>query len=360
MVRTAKGKKMDIDLISKIKETLQKKRLVYFSGNRMDYDPELIFFSHAEYDILARELYMAFCRKQYSKKDFLRKISKGIYRWLENYDLPKKISKAISKNVTNRLWKLPVQKLSPLSETEIRDIKIELRQKFRSHCCPELDCTDNASRRYFFRSPVVYVREINAYVLTNFRKYIHDEKKDEYRLDEAIEYEILDYCPFCGENLLNLRISDDRAIIEDAIKKWRDGAECKLDEGDSYITQVSFYGVNAYDSFGFISDVLAKKYSCFDDKYGVDDKGVLRKGGNFITVPKLFKLAQSCDWFKYCDTDPLEIDRENIQDYFSKKFEIKSAFSDDEILSLSSVLMEILWNMFHASETFDELLENKI
>lgn len=71
---------------------------------------------------------------------------------------------------TNRLWKLPVQKLSPLSETEIRDIKIELRQKFRSHCCPDLDCTDNASRRYFFRSVIVYVREINAYVLTNCRK----------------------------------------------------------------------------------------------------------------------------------------------------------------------------------------------
>lgn len=347
-------------MIDKISEVLRKAGLSYFSEDQINYDPELQFFTHAEYDILARELYMYFCTKKLNKKEFLKKVGKNIYRWFENSSLSGDTIKRRAKKAAMELWKLNPNELGPLSEAERRSIEIELRQKFRRHCCSDLDCTDNASRRYFFRSPIVYVREINAYVLTNFRKYIHDEKKDEYRLDETIEYEILDYCPFCGKNLLNLRISDDNAIIEDAIKKWRDGAECKLDEGDSYIAQISFYGVNAYDSFWFISDVLAKKYSCFDDKYGVDDKGVLRRGGIFITVPKLFKLAQLRNWFRYCDPDPLEIDGEDIQNYFLKKFETKSAFSDDEISSLTYILNEILWNMFHESETFDELLENKI
>ena len=350
---------MDI-MINKISDVLKKTELSYFSEDQISYDPELQFFAHAEYDILAREFYMHFCTKKLSKKEFLKKAGRGIHRWFKNSVLPSNVVKRRAKKAANGLWKLNPNELKPLSEEEIRSIKIELRQKFRRHCCPELDCTDNASRRYFFRSPIVYVREINAYVLTNFRKYIHDEQKDEYRLDETIEYELLDYCPFCGENLRDLRISDDKAIIEDAINKWRNAAECKLDEENSYIEQMSFCGINAYDSFWFVSSILAKKYSCFDDKYGVDDKGILRNGANFITVPKLFKLAQLRDWFKYCDTDTLEINEEEVPDYFFEKFKTKSEFSEDEIFSLTRILNDILWNMFHAPETFDELLENKI
>ena len=128
---------MNINFINRIQDALQQKKLVYFSEGRMNYDPELCFFSHANYDILARQLYLSFCRKKLNKKDFLKKISRGIYHWFKDIDMPNRLVKAKSKSATYKLWKLQPQNLFPLSDEEIRDIKIELHQKFRSHCCAE-------------------------------------------------------------------------------------------------------------------------------------------------------------------------------------------------------------------------------
>lgn len=351
---------MDNGFIERIRNTLQQKKLVRFSDYQMNYDPELKFFSHANYDILARELYLTFCSKKLNKRDFFRKISKEIYEWLKDISLPNGIVKAQAKNITYRLWELEPWRLSKLSESEIRDIKIELHQKFRRHCCPELDCTDNATRRYFFRSPIVYVREINTFVLTNYRKYIHDEQNDEYKLDETIKYEVLDYCPFCGEKLSEVRIPSDSSdkLIREAIRKWRDAAECKQD-ADSYIQPLTFYGINAYDSFWFIAKLLSEKYSIFDDKYGVNENGVLCKNAGFITVSKLFDLAERYELTKYFDCSSLGISREEVITYFKKKFTERIRLSDNEKMELASLLSDIFWDMYHEPKYFDELWENR-
>lgn len=351
---------MDYSFIEQIRNVLQQKKLVHFSDYQMNYDPELKFFSHANYDILARELYLTFCRKKLNKRDFFRKISRGVYDWLKDINLPNNLVKAKAKNATYRLWKLQPWRLSALSESEVRDIKIELHQKFRRHCCPELDCSDNATRRYFFRSPIVYVQKINTFVLTNYRKYIYDEKNDEYKLDETIKYEVLNYCPFCGEKLSDVRILSDNSdkLIRKAIQKWRDAAECKQDTDVSYIQTLTFYGINAYDSFWFIAKLLSEKYSVFDDKYGVDKNGVLRKNADFITVPKLFYLAERHELTKYFDCDSLGISKEEVITYFNKKFTERISLSDDEKMELANLLSDIFWDMYHEPKYFDELLEN--
>ena len=353
---------MDKSLLNKIRDILQRKRLVYFSERRIDYDPEYRFFSHANYEILARQLYMAFGKRRLNKKDFLKKFSKGIYNWFKDIDMPNNLVKFKSKNATNKLWKLTRGGVQPLSDDEITSIKAELTQKFRNHCCSELDSTDNASRRYFFRSPIVYIRELNTYVLTNCRKYIYNQEKDEYRLDNIIKYKILDYCPFCGEDLRCLRIPNDNRdeVIKDAINKWRDAGEALVDDGENYIQQMTFYGINCYDSFYFISSVLASRCSRFDDSYGVDENGVMHSGAKFITVKKMFKLADKYALLKYFDADPLTIDAREIPEYFHKKFTEKDEFSNDDVMVLTQALQDIFWTMYHQPKYFDELLENNL
>ena len=357
-----RDRSMDKSLLNKIRDILRRKRLVYFSEGRMNYDPEYRFFSHANYEILARQLYMSFGKRKLNKKDFLKKLSKGIYDWFKDIDMPNNLVKFKSKNTTNKLWKLTRGGVQPLSNDEITEIKIELRQKFRRHCCSELDCTDNDFRRYFCRLPIVYVRELNTYVLTNCRKYIYNKEKDEYRLDNTIKYEILDYCPFCGEDLRCLRISNSNEdeIIKAAINKWRDAGEALADDGESYIQQKTFYGINCYDSFYFISNVLASKYSRFDDNYGVDETGVMYPGAKFITVEKMFKLADEYDLLKYFDADPLTIDAREIPEYFHKKFMEKNEFSNDDVMVLTQALQDVFWTMYHQPEYFNELLENNL
>ena len=362
VIDNTKGEYMNHSLITKIGDILRKKQLVYFSERRIDYDPECKFFSHANYEILARQLYMGFGKRKLNKKDFLKKFSKGIYDWFKDIDMPNNLVKFKSKNATNKLWKLTRGGVQPLSNDEMTKIKAELTQKFRKHCCSELDCTDNASRRYFFRSPIVYIRELNTYVLTNCRKYIYNQEKDEYRLDNAIKYEILDYCPFCGEDLRCLRVpnSNEDEIIKAAINKWRDAGEELWDDDESYITQMTFYGINCYDSFYFISSILASKYSHFDGDYGVDETGVMHPGAKFITVEKMFKLADKYDLLKYFDADPLMIDAREIPEYFHKKFTEKNGFSNDDVMVLTQALQDIFWTMYHQPKYFDELLENDL
>ena len=353
---------MDESLINRIGDVLRKKQLVYFTERRMDYDPEYRFFSYANYEILARELYMAFGRRKLNKKDFLKKLSKGIYGRFKDIDMPNRLVKFKSKNATNKLWELTKGQVQPLSDDEITKIQIELRQKFRRHCCNDLDCTDNDSRRYFCKSPIVYVRELNTYVLTNYRKYIYNREKDEYRLDDTIKYEILDYCPFCGCDLRSLRISKDNEyeVIKSAINKWRDFPETLLDNNESQVTQITFHGINCYDSICFISNILASKYSHFDNNYGIDETGVVCPGAKFITVKKLFELADKYDLLQYFDTYPLKIDAHEIPEYFNKKFVKKNEFSNDEVMVLTQALQDIFWTMYHQPKYFDELSENDL
>lgn len=168
---------------------------------------------------------------------------------------------------------------------------------------------------------------------------------------------LLDYCPFCGEKLYDLRINNTQAdeLIKNAIQKWRDGAECKLDNNESYTEQMTFYGVNTYDSFNFIANKLSEKYAGFNDKYGVDEDGVLRKNATFITVPKLFALAQNHDLLRYYDPYTDLIDKEQIPEYFIEKFQKKINFPDEDIRELSNLLNDIFWDMYHTPQYFDEL-----
>ena len=353
---------MDKSLLDKIRDVLQRKRLVYFSERRIDYDPECKFFSHSYYEVIARCLYGAFGKRGLNKKAFLKKVSKRIYNQLKDMEMSNKLVKFKSKNAANQLSRIPRECVKPLSDAEITKIKAELTQKFRNHCCPDLDYADNDSRRYFCRLPIIYVRELNTYVLTNCRKYIHNQEKDEYRLDNTIKYEILDYCPFCGEDLRCLRIPNDNRdeIIKDAINKWRDFPEALLDDNESSVTQITFYGINFYDSIEFISNVLALKYSRFDDSYGVDETGVMYPGAKFITVKKMFKLADKYALLKYFDADPLTIDAREIPEYFHKKFTEKDEFSNDDVMVLTQALQDIFWTMYHQPKYFDELLENDL
>lgn len=351
---------MDIKFINAIKSELEREKLSYFSEYSLSYTPENWFFLHSYYEILARELYIYLCQTKLNKKDFIKKITQAIYDWFKDIELSNKIIKAKAKRAANHLWKIIPDKLEVLSNDDIITIKVELCQKFRHHCCSELNCTDNASRRYFFRSPIVYVRAINTYVITNYRKYVYDEEHDEYFLDETITYELLDYCPFCGADLKELRRSteNDQKIIEDAIIKWRDAGECLVDDGESYIQTMTFYGMNAYDSFHFISKVLATKYSQFDDEYGVDKNGRLRRSAGFINIKKLFHLAHEHNILRYFDPYPLQVERSQVCNYFVEKFNKRENFSEDDIITLICLLDSVFWDMFHNPSYFDELVEN--
>jgi predicted transcriptional regulator len=177
-------------------------------------------------------------------------------------------------------------------------------------------------------------------------------------------YKILDFCPFCGTDLKRDRIKtkkNNKHILK-YIKMWRDEGIGKI---GPYRTKckITRYGINCYDSYNEISEILAKKYLEYDNSFGVDSSGSVYSGANFITVEKLLKLAMKHEFYKlfdyidWCDDD-VKISNDEIVDYFFHNFSQKKQFKKDDFEILKSILVDIFWNMFHSPECFDELLEN--
>lgn len=366
---------MNIELVDEISNLLKRDwKMVFYTDYALSYSPDLAFNLKHDYDILARQILLYCCEKNYNQRQFIETISSFLYtqaKWYAGYwhreyrDQPVYfyVSKFLCRKVARLIYSLTIKNdLSAISSPKIR---IELAQKYRSHCCSELECTDNAEKRYFFRSRVVYIREANTYVLTNLRKYEYDSKNDLYYLNNKIHYMILDYCPFCGANLKKVRIENklNQKLIENAISKWRDGAVGLLDEGEEEFHKMTYYGINCYDSYWFISGILSQKYAVHE-KWGADVGGNISNKGRFITVDKLLNLASKNDlYLMVCEyTNELGISDssfDSLRKYFEDKFDKHIAFSKKEIDVLRSVLFDIMWSMWHQPEYFDELLEGE-
>ena len=346
-----------------LKELLSDKwGLVRYSESVLSYEPELSFNSWADYEIYAREIWLYFVRKRPSKKKFVENLSRNLCRFRKSYDTNRPGLKQKCNHVAKLLWTTIAQfDFSSVTDKNINAIEIELRQKFRSHCCAELSCTDNASRRYFFRSRIVYVREINTYVLTNLRKYIPFGMGAEYKMDQDIYYKILNYCPFCGCCLKHLRLEnpDKEKLIRDTILQWRDCGLGLLDNGEVEEHRLSYYGVNVYDSRRFVSETLTDKYAAFDKSFGVNADGTITANFPFITVEKLFDLYEAHRLFDYFDCDIGGVDNYKFPSYCRKKFENRETFSESEKLNLSYFVGEMLIAMYHTPNYFDELIRGQ-
>lgn len=368
---------MNIELVDKISNLLKEKwKMVFYTDYTLSYSPELVFNLKYDYDILARQILLYCCEKNYNQRQFIKDISSFLYtqsKWYAGYwhrgcgDQP--VYFYVSKYLCRKVARLIHNNLTPKDELltiSSKEIRIELAQKYRSHCCSELECTDNAERRYFFRSRIIYIREANAYVLTNLRKYRYDSEKNLYYLTPDIHYKILDYCPFCGNNLKNVRIEDklNQKLIEDTISKWRDGAVGLLDDGKEEFHKITYYGINCYDSYGFISSILSKKYA-IHEKWGVDVGGNISENGRFITVDKLFNLVSKNDlYIMVCEyIDELGISDSSfisLMEYFEDKFNKRIVLNEKEIGVLRGILFDIMWSMWHYPEYFDRLLEGEM
>ena len=333
--------------------------LVGYSDYDKSYDPELRFFEHEDYAIYAMQIWLYLVQKRPDKKKFLQTLTHNLKIFKKSYDTNRPGLSLRCTHVAKLLWNACRNfDLSVFDKYDVRDTEIELQRNYRTHCCDELSCTDNASRRYFFRSRVVYIREINTYVLTNLRKYKYLETNDEYVMDQTIYYEILDYCPFCGCNLKELRIEhmNSDELIKDAILKWRDCGIELMDDNEEKEHFLSYYGVNIYDSERFISEILSKKYANFDNEYGVDVTGKLTSKNPFITVEKLFELCENHDLYSYFDYELEGIDGHEFPEYCRKKFQKREPFTEDEKLNLTWFVGEMIIAMCHNPEYFDELL----
>lgn len=351
---------MDVDLIEKFSKVLKEKWVeTCYSDEDISRNAELPFFERMDCKILARKIWLYLQRKHPTKRDFIKTVSRNLYNKSKKYDILQYGLKKVCKHVANVLSKIPNKADLELgNEQNIIDVEIELRQKYRTHCCEDLDCTDNAERDDFCNSRIVYIREINAYAFVNLRKYTYDPKLDEYELDQTIKYELIDYCPFCGNNLKAIRIHSDKEqeLIIDAINKWRNCGIAFQGEGEFQEDPITYYGINFYDSIDKIVDILVDKYAQFCSKYGIDENGKLSSKGVFITVEKLFKLYEKHDiysnwWFfiNRPDSQTTEIE------YFKNKIQDKLEFTEDEKFELGFILHDVFVKLFHKPQYFEEL-----
>lgn len=326
---------MEMDLIEKFEKVLSNKWVdVCYSDYDISWNSELLFYQKVNYRILAMEIWLYLMRNCPAKRNFIKKVSKNLYKECKRYDIPQYGLKRICKRVARMLQKLlAMSDFQGSKENCINDIEIELCQKYRIHCCSDLNCSDNAERRYFYRSPIVYVREINTYVLVNLRKYLHDDQNDSYKLNQDIKYELLDYCPFCGHNLKKLRVKSDneQELIIAAIKRWRDCGIGFRGEGETYDDPITQYGINFYDSLFNIAKILANKYINFCDKFGVDENGIISPNGTFVTVEKLFDLCERHSLYRYLDSSNIpNMKPQNFIRHLREKFRSRDNFSEDE------------------------------
>lgn len=353
----------NIDLIGKIKFCLENKwGMVYYSDSLLEWYPEYHFNLYADYDIWARRIWLYLMKKP-DKSKFVKNMSECINGCLRSYKSPCKGKKRRTKLVLRKIYDLVTDDDFKYAEDQyIQAVRRELRQKYRSHCCGNLDDTDNAERRYFFRHMIVYVREINAYVLTNKRRYVYNSEKDEYTLNQDLFYEILDYCPFCGCDLKSIRLENERSheLIIEAINKWRDcGEGIVVDEKTEY--KITNFNVNLYDSHDFIGEILTEKYVNFDNEYGVDHNGNINKHGNFITVDKILDLRDKYDiygQFYVCNEnyDILQtLKNGEISKYVRQKFRNRETFSQEEARELCCFLTDFMHDMYHNPERYEEL-----
>ena len=214
-------------------------------------------------------------------------------------------------------------------------------------CCKTLSESKYKTRRYFARLNIVYVKKLQAFVLTNKRRYIYVPEIDTYMLEQSLKYKILDYCPFCGASLKEHRVEHQQStpLIFEAIKKWRD-------EPTSPYAKVRLE-FNCYDCFRGIAKVLADKYTNFDSSYGADYLGNVYKGANFITLEKIFKLINKCE-AHYC----YEGERSNFIDYYTDAFSQQVCIPDEDKTELVSLIDTFLWLVFHNEKNlYNELIK---
>ena len=123
--------------------------------------------------------------------------------------------------------------------------------------------------------------------------------------------------------------------------------EVKSDQKLSWQTS---YKSSVYECFLFTAHVLSEKYGIFDDKYGVDKNGIVRKDADLITVSKLFDWAERHDW------SLLGIPNKEVIRYFKNKFNKKINLSDNEKMELTSFLSHIFWEIHSEPTYFEKLL----
>ena len=203
-------------------------------------------------------------------------------------------------------------------------------------CCKTLLESKHKTRRYFARLNIVYVKKLQAFVLTNKRRYIQAPEIDTYMLEQSLKYKILDYCPFCGASLKEHRVEHQQAthLIFEAIKKWRAAPTSPYAK-----VNLEF---NSYDCFRGIAKVLSEKYTKFDSNYGVDYLGNIYKGANFITLEKIFKLIIKCEAY-YC----YEGERSNFIDYYTDAFSHQTQIPEEDNTNLVWLIDTFLWLVFH-------------
>jgi rRNA maturation endonuclease Nob1 len=356
---------MKIALIEEIRNVLKNEwGKVFYSQSDIDYDPRFEYSMHTDYDVYAMRLWLLY-KTKISGYDNVISTATEYLTSLEKCYMRgeiKEIDENLSHLVAKKIYEMcKNDKTHTVTESDVKKIRIELRKKYSCHCCDTLTQTDNAEERYFPRLNVVYVPPLNVYVLTNNRKYVYIPDIDTYILDQRVMYKILDFCPFCGRNLKRdrVKIKNGTKYILKYIEMWRNEGEGKI---GPYKTKhkMTRYGINCYDSYDAISEILSKKYVEYNNSFGVDTSGSIYKGANFITLEKLFDLAIRHKFYKMFDYEEYngEIPTDKIIDYFLNRFSQKLPFYKNDREILAGILRDIFWNMFHNPECFDELLEN--
>jgi hypothetical protein len=364
-----------IELIDKIKDVLRNEwGKVHYSQNEIDYNPRLKYSLDSDYEIYARRIWIA--HKECENNAFEDKLTSYLISAESSY-IPTVYSEeaddyicerdpdaTLAESIAKKICELcRHDKKTSNDKSNIRKTEIELIRTYGSHCCDTLNQTDNAEERYFPRLSIVYVPPINTYVLTNNRKYIYVELTKTYVLDQSLKYEILDFCPFCGIDLRSVRVKSgnkNRLIIK-YINKWREEGVGKI---GPYKTKwvLTRYGINCYDSYSQIADILSSNYAEFNNLFGVDPVGNIYEGAKFITVDRLFDIANKYAFFENFDIDqeefPEGISNEKIIEWFRNQFNNKVEFEKKYTDILRGILFDILWAMFHKPQCFDELLES--
>ena len=215
-------------------------------------------------------------------------------------------------------------------------------------CCKTLLTTKHKTRRYFSRLNIVYVKKIQAFVLTNKRRYVYAPEIDTYMLEQSLKYKFLDFCPFCGKDLKVFRLNggeNEEDIITSAIKKWRDSPRSPYSD-----VELEF---NCYDCFWPAAKILGEKYLSFDNSYGMDYLGNIYKGANFITIDKIFSLVKKCDAY-YC----YDGERNNFIEYYTSNFSARRSIPEEDRIEFSRMIDTFLWLVFHnEKELYTELMK---
>ncbi|MDR1432941.1 MAG: hypothetical protein LBI61_01190 [Puniceicoccales bacterium] len=298
-----------------------------------------------DYDIYAREIWRWYKTHEdvpqekfvTSIADFLTAVESG-YIESENIQPDILLAESISERIYRLCEKDPRNKND---RKNIQKVKLELKQRYCTHCCQTLSETINGDIRY--SSSLVYVPSIDAYVLVNRRRYVYAPEIETYMLEQSLKYKLLDYCPFCGEDLKKDRKSNNTEAIINAVEKWQ----------NHIVRTAAKLKFGGYDYSRPMAKILASEWVKFNDKIGADYLGNIYNGADFITINKIFDIILKTGTH-YC----YEGERDNFIEFYRDNFKNHLETLEEDELDLVNLIESFLWSAINDEHNvYNEIME---